>query len=131
MVRILNKGKPIIREFIPPILLRLYHLAHQLRRTAHDNGRECGPEFYDRSFRQADHWHRHYTESRYYSSWAVIADRIARVNPKSVVDVGCGCGQFATLLRDKGIPRYLGVDFMCNDFLVFCNNWFGHGANPL
>ena len=27
------------------------------------------------------------------------------------MDIGCGPGQLAALLRDKGLPRYVGIDF--------------------
>lgn len=74
-------------------------------------GRERGPKWYDESFENNEHWRQHYTQSRYYPLWAVISDRITRSGAKSVLDVGCGSGQLASLLRDKGLSHYLGFDF--------------------
>jgi trans-aconitate methyltransferase len=67
--------------------------------------------YYDDTFHRSDKWLSDYTESHYYPFWAVLADRMTRAGVSSVVDLGCGPGQFAALMRDKGVPRYLGVDF--------------------
>jgi len=74
-------------------------------------GKEQESEFYDQMFLQGDHWKEHYTASRYYPTWAIIADRISRVSTRAVLDIGCGPGQFAAFLKDKGIHNYVGVDF--------------------
>lgn len=76
-----------------------------------DEGYERGPEWYDESFDNNEHWRRHYTRSRYYPMWAVISDRVLREGKNSVLDIGCGPGQFALLLRERGLPHYLGFDF--------------------
>jgi len=51
----------------------------------------------------------HYSLSPYYFLWTVIADRLRGAG--SVLDVGCGTGQLAELLRDQGLVRYTGFDF--------------------
>lgn len=76
-----------------------------------NEGKERGPKWYDQTFQNNDHWKEHYTKSRYYPIWTVIADRLIRAKSKSVLDIGCGSGQVASLLRDKGLARYLGLDF--------------------
>ena len=44
--------------------------------------------------------------------WTVLADRIRRSGAKSVLDIGCGPGQFAACLFDMaGIETYTGLDF--------------------
>lgn len=75
------------------------------------SGKEQEPDWYDQSFENADHWRVHYTRSRYYFLWSVIIDRMKTANCKSLLDVGCGPGQFACNARDQGIPAYLGLDF--------------------
>ena len=67
--------------------------------------------FYDASFRDHEHWRRHYTRSPFYPMWTVIADRVCRSGASSILDIGCGPGQVAQLLRDKGIEEYVGIDF--------------------
>lgn len=43
--------------------------------------------------------------------WTVIADRVLRAKVKSILEIGCGPGQLACLIRDKGILSYHGFDF--------------------
>ena len=86
------------------------------------------------SFEQADHWKKHYTASRYYPLWAIIADRLRPNCPQRVLDIGCGPGQVAELLRDIGISDYLGIDFskarieaarkVCPEFEFLCADIF-------
>jgi len=53
----------------------------------------------------------HYSESEYYFIWTVIADRIVTSGVKFILEIGCGPGQLACLLRDKGCRGYHGFDF--------------------
>jgi len=53
----------------------------------------------------------HYTRAPSYPAWCIIADRMRREAPGRILDLGCGSGQLACLLRDKGFKNYLGVDF--------------------
>lgn len=54
--------------------------------------------------------HKPDTKSAFYPVWAVLADRVRRSGAESVLEVGCGSGQLARLLRDLGIRDYLGLD---------------------
>jgi trans-aconitate methyltransferase len=100
----------IARELVPPVVVRLRRaVLSKMRRPV--QGAEQNADFYDQAFLRGDHWKKHYTESHYYPVWALLADRVVRANPNSVIDIGCGPGQVAALLRDKGIQRYTGVDF--------------------
>jgi 2-polyprenyl-3-methyl-5-hydroxy-6-metoxy-1,4-benzoquinol methylase len=74
-------------------------------------GEERSSDWYDLSFDHAPHWKSHFTESRYYALWSLIADRIVRSGKTAVLDIGCGPGQFADLIRDRGIRQYCGLDF--------------------
>jgi len=40
----------------------------------------------------------------------LLAEHVRRSGARSVIEVGCGTGEFARLLRDLGIPEYLGLD---------------------
>jgi SAM-dependent methyltransferase len=66
--------------------------------------------WYNRDYRETTAYHSHYTASRYYFIWTVIADRLLRAGVSSVLDIGCGAGQIASFLRDRGLPRYFGLD---------------------
>ena len=71
---------------------------------------EFQPEWYDR-YASHNTYRVHYTKSKYYFLWTVIADRVVHSNINSVLDIGCGAGQLAVLLRDKGLKNYHGIDF--------------------
>jgi 2-polyprenyl-3-methyl-5-hydroxy-6-metoxy-1,4-benzoquinol methylase len=70
-----------------------------------------GAEYYDETFEKGAYWQKHYTQSPYYANWLLIADRMKRAGVKTVLDLGCGPGQLASLLADWGIAEYTGVDF--------------------
>ena len=67
--------------------------------------------YYDDVYRVSASYRQPYWESRYYFLWSVVADRLVRANVRNILDLGCGPGQFAALLRDKGFERYCGIDF--------------------
>jgi SAM-dependent methyltransferase len=77
-------------------------------RLQEDGEREA--EFYDEVFRHEDEYNVHYTQSRYYYVWCVLVDRIMSSGAKSVLDIGCGPGQLASFFRDRGLPKYFGLD---------------------
>jgi 2-polyprenyl-3-methyl-5-hydroxy-6-metoxy-1,4-benzoquinol methylase len=112
-----GKFSSIVHELTPPILIRI---AEALR--APNANRSVGQEpagekdaaWYDASFDACDHWRDHYSQSEYYFLWTVIADRIASKKTGSILEVGCGPGQLACLLKDKGVHRYHGFDFSPN-----------------
>lgn len=108
-----EKAKLLLRECLPPIILRLIR-SFRLPITGKTHpctGVEEDPAFYDKSFLDHAHWRLHYTESQYFPMWTIIAGRIYRSPVRSILDIGCGPGQVAQLLRDKGIKKYLGIDF--------------------
>jgi len=72
---------------------------------------EKDSSWYDNSFEKYDHWKLHYSLSQYYFLWTVILDRIVRAEVDSILEIGCGPGQLACLIRDKGVKLYHGFDF--------------------
>lgn len=103
----LAKIKSSLKELLPPIVLRLIKGYNNTTLK----GQEQAPEFYERQVIEQERWHKHYTESGYYPLWTVIADRIMLAPVNSILEIACGTGQLALLLRDKGLPKYLGFDF--------------------
>lgn len=76
-----------------------------------NNGIEYEAAWYDRVYESTENYLVHYTHSSYYFIWTVIADRLFNAKAASVLEIGCGPGQFATMLRDEGVVRYTGLDF--------------------
>ena len=73
---------------------------------------EKGPDFYDRTFLEDANWRGHYSQSVDYYIWTVIVDRVRRLKPRSVLEIGCGSGQLAHAIHDSGTVRsYVGFDF--------------------
>jgi len=106
--------KGLIRELVPPIMLRGATAVIAPRRKSGEQVRqsgERGAEWYDASFDVCGDWSRHYTESEYYFLWSVIADRVLRTGARSILEIGCGTGQLACLVRDKAACQYIGFDF--------------------
>src|SRR4029077_889859 len=68
-------------------------------------------DFYDARYLQTEDYCLHYTNSRYYFLWCVILDRMRPTEVRALLDIGCGPGQFASLLCDRGLRRYVGIDF--------------------
>ncbi len=78
-----------LRDWMPPVVWRL--------------GRRLLKPHVD----QADDY---ISDRFHYPLWAVIADRLVRLQAQSVLDLGCGPGAMASLLLERGIPAYLGID---------------------
>jgi SAM-dependent methyltransferase len=115
-------AKDVVDGVTPPLLARRFLGAVKagLRRRflgaqggpgRSQPGREQPAEFYDARFASSTGLHVHYTRSPYYALWTVVTDRLVKMGAQQIVDIGCGPGQFACLLRDHGIPQYLGLDF--------------------
>lgn len=106
--------KSFVRELTPPILIRVLR---PLLRHLHPSPEQEEPwgwrpkEWYDKAFESLPEYRKHYSESVYYFLWTVVVDRILLSGVNNVLDLGCGPGQFASFLRDKGLKRYRGVDF--------------------
>lgn len=104
-------AKIIAKELVPPIIIRLFKSFRSSQTVSDKNGSEQTSEYYDQKASASDGFCIHYSKTEYYPFWSVIADRIQCLNTKSVLEIGCGGGQFAALIRDKGITKYLGFDF--------------------
>lgn len=75
------------------------------------DGIERDAAWYDLSYTLFKHWKRHYTQSHYYFLWSVVADRLLTCGHECILDIGCGPGQFACLVQDRGMQQYYGLDF--------------------
>ena len=63
-------------------------------------------EYYD-DFYDRGRYSERYTRSIHYPWWQKLRIPIT----SKILDIGCGSGQFAEYLKDKGVKAYTGVDF--------------------
>jgi 2-polyprenyl-3-methyl-5-hydroxy-6-metoxy-1,4-benzoquinol methylase len=83
-------------------------LSGEAKRNQH--GVEQSAEWYDDAYSNPKTtYHEHYTQSIYYFIWTVIVDRTPET--ASVLEIGCGPGQLAAFLNDRGVAQYKGFDF--------------------
>jgi SAM-dependent methyltransferase len=108
-----RSAKAWVRECTPPVLYRAAARTRSRLRADAPGARleDADADWYDHSFATHEHWQAHYSRSPWYYIWTVIVDRLLRMGRPAVLDIGCGPGQFAALLRDRGITRYTGIDF--------------------
>lgn len=100
-----------VKAVTPPIVLQVVRNARTRLHPRTSGGAAMPSSYYDRVYRNKDAYKVDYPSSRYYFIWSIVADRLARENGHGILDLGCGPGQFAQLLRDRGIDEYVGVDF--------------------
>jgi len=106
--------RSLAKKLTPPILWdSARHVIQLVKSSAPCSAkpREQEAGYYDAVYYESDDYKLHYTASRYYAFWCVLVDRMMRAGVDSVLDIGCGPGQFAALLRDKGVSKYCGFDF--------------------
>ncbi len=105
--------KSVVKSVTPPLIWRagasVVH-ALTLRSARPLKPGEQDALFYDNVYQESIEYRKHYTASPYYFLWCVIGDRLKRGGGRSVLDIGCGPGQFASMLRDAGVPNYCGLD---------------------
>lgn len=65
------------------------------------------PESYDAIYRDSEKYKCHYTKSVYYPLWLSSLKYISG----SVIELGCGTGQFAQMIDDNLNSPYTGIDF--------------------
>jgi 2-polyprenyl-3-methyl-5-hydroxy-6-metoxy-1,4-benzoquinol methylase len=104
----------MLHEIMPPVIWRFGKRVLDIQPTNGfelSKGEQRGADYYDKFYAASEEYLKHYTHSRYYFLWCVIADRMKPQPSDFVLDVGCGPGQFAAFLLDQGLGRYVGMDF--------------------
>jgi SAM-dependent methyltransferase len=74
-------------------------------------GCEKGVEFYDSVYERDPKYSEHYKNLSYYPVFQVVNGMLGDIENPSILEVGCGTGQFANVLWDRNIKDYLGIDF--------------------
>src|SRR5680860_1353880 len=101
----------VLRELTPPVAWRaLRSVSAAVRTPSASGGSEKDAAWYDQAFNDVPAYQAHYRQTHYYFLWCVVVDRIMRSGATSVLDIGCGPGQVARFLADKGLTHYHGID---------------------
>lgn len=64
--------------------------------------------YYDAAYSASKEYKKHYSESIYFGLWESVYSLISSV---PILEVGCGPGQFAQMLQDRGVIDYFGFDY--------------------
>lgn len=131
--------KVLLKEITPPVIWKYlqqftnYKVSHAGEEPLGD---EKPAEYYEQ-FGSQDHLLLHYSNSHYYPTWLVISDYLLRDKHRAILDLGCGPGQFASLLRDNAFDTYTGIDFsnkrimqaknLCPNYTFICKDVFVEG----
>jgi SAM-dependent methyltransferase len=123
----------IVRELTPPLFWNLLQRA-VVRPANGEAGSERPDHYYDAAYAESEEYRRHYADSKYFFLWCVLIDRIQPAQVRCLLDIGCGPGQLASFLRDRGLAKYVGIDFshecirmatsVCPNFEFLCHDAF-------
>src|SRR6266576_1545696 len=102
--------KAIVRGLTPPLVWKFLHRAIAPPING-EVGSERRGDYYDAIYSETADYSRHYADSRYFFLWCVLVDRIQPAQVRCLFDIGCGPGQLASFLHDRGLPKYVGIDF--------------------
>ena len=69
-----------------------------------------GSDLYDNFYATPSNYWNHYKESVYYKGWKEVLQYLSN-RENSILEIGCGSGQFANMLFDNGYLNYTGMDF--------------------
>ncbi|MCG8651996.1 MAG: class I SAM-dependent methyltransferase, partial [Pirellulales bacterium] len=103
-----------MRDFLPRQFRRAKRVLGRITGYSAAAGPRNGEreaDWYSHRYAASVEYHKHYCQSVYYGSWTVIADRLRDQRVSSILDIGCGPGQFGALLKDQGFSNYKGLDF--------------------
>lgn len=67
--------------------------------------------YYDAHYAKSESYHRHYADSHYFPLWVQLEFGLRPHREKNILEIGCGPGQLARFLKDRGYARYQGIDF--------------------
>ena len=78
-------------------------------------GKAQNAKYYNKQFEKHKKYSTPYKKVKYYKMWCKAYGWVKKYEdkfyPRSIIELGCGTGQFAHLLYDKKIRQYIGYDF--------------------
>ena len=114
--RLINFGQPYLVAVLCPNAaydienLMLKKIMKRLR-TSVNNKRDCrSASYYDSMYADSEEYKKLFWQSRYYSLWTVIADRLRSIGSPRILEIGCGTGQLASLISHVTFRSYVGFD---------------------
>ena len=103
--------KAMVRDLTPPLVWKLLRRMIASPSAVKEVGSERSSDYYDEKYSRTEEYHRHYADSPYFFLWCVLIDRLRPIQVRCLFDIGCGPGQFAAFLHDRGLAKYVGMDF--------------------
>jgi SAM-dependent methyltransferase len=70
-----------------------------------------GAKYYDDKYAASSSYAQSYRDSHYLPQWVQVEFWLRPFKDKTLLDLGCGPGQFAEMLDDLEYPNYTGLDF--------------------
>ncbi len=67
--------------------------------------------YYDKLYQDRLVYHRHYSDTFYFVQWVQVEMMLRPYKDHNILEIGCGPGQLAHFLQDKGYKKYKGFDF--------------------
>ena len=67
--------------------------------------------YYDSIYSSDEKYSTHYEQSKYFPLYKRILWELMKIDNPIILEIGCGTGQFASLLYDRGFGSYRGFDF--------------------
>jgi 2-polyprenyl-3-methyl-5-hydroxy-6-metoxy-1,4-benzoquinol methylase len=74
-------------------------------------GTEQKSEYYDKAFSKDPRYSGFYKELAHFPVFQIALAYLKEMDRPYVMELGCGTGQFAQFIWERGIREYLGVDF--------------------
>lgn len=107
---------PVIEQFERKVLTKqLADILDTAKHTSKSQSLEISSSLYDDSYKSGgagSNYHRRYTESFYYPSWQMAMRYLEALDRNTaILEIGCGAGQFASMLFDHGFLNYTGFDY--------------------
>lgn len=72
---------------------------------------EKNSKYYDEAYENRPEYNCLYNESYYMFIWEKVVKMLSIYEKPNIIELGCGTGQFAHLLQDRGYINYVGYDF--------------------
>lgn len=81
------------------------------RKHGNHNTLEASEDYYDELYLKTEKYDLEGDDNVYEEMWRNIANHLKSINATSVIDIGCGPGQFAKFLLGQCNIDYIGIDF--------------------